>query len=169
MTCFSLTSHWFFYSIDHSPDFSNVYLLAGTKYFVYSCGAKWRSLEFLKICPIFLDALKTVRILCLFNILPIFLPIFLWHMGEWIEFFRPVVSETIVLFACLLIVLIMSFLSCPFFLRPVLSGWVLSVDVLFCQRWWKLYVQVDCTLFLCWVVTRYISIYECWFFVHLMA
>ena len=29
------------------------------------------SLEFFKICPIFLDDLKIVRILCLFNILPI--------------------------------------------------------------------------------------------------
>jgi len=47
-------------------------------------------------------------------------------MGEWIESYRPVVSETIVLFACLLIVLIMSFLLCPFFYKASFK-WLNSV------------------------------------------
>jgi len=112
------------------PSFSNVYLPAGTRYFVYSCGAEWRSLEFLKICPIFLDDLKIVRILCLFNILLIR---------------SIVVCQKPLCLYIYSIVLMMSFLSCPFFCKisfKWLSSIYLFIDVL-CQRWWKLYVQVS--------------------------
>jgi len=76
-------------------------------------GGLW-FLGFLKICPIFLDDLKIVRILCLFNILPIrsVAPLIYGRMNR--IFSSDCVSETVVLFACLLI---MSFLSCPFFCK----------------------------------------------------
>jgi len=32
--------------INHSPDFSNVYFFARTRYFVYFCKTKWKSLTF---------------------------------------------------------------------------------------------------------------------------
>ena len=94
------------------PGFSNVYLPTGTRYFVYSCGAEWRSLEFLKICPIFLDDLKIVRILCLFNILLIRsivvcqkpLCLYIYRLFWW----------------CL-------FCHVRFSVRLVLSGWVLFI------------------------------------------
>ena len=74
-------------------------------------GGLW-FLGFLKICPIFLDGLKIVQILCLLNILPIrsVAPLIYGRMNR--IFSSDCVSETVVLFACLLI---MSFLSCPFF------------------------------------------------------
>jgi len=70
--------------------------------------------------------------------------LFLWHMGEWIGSFCLVVCQRLLsyLHVCmLLIVLIMSFLSYPFFCKffwLVLNGWVLSRE-----RWWKLYVQAS--------------------------
>ena len=71
------------------------------------CGGLW-SLGFLKICSIFLG-LKFAYVCLISNLL------FLWYMGEWIGFFlSDCVSETIVLFACLLIIYV--FLSCPIFL-----------------------------------------------------
>ena len=71
---------------------------------------------FFKICPIFLDDLKIVRILCLFNILPIrsVVPLTCRRMDRIL--LSGCASKTIVLFACLLIILIMSFLSSVFFI-----------------------------------------------------
>jgi len=72
-------------------------------------------LEFLKIYPVFFDGLKIIQILCLFNILPIrsVVPLTYGRMDRILS--SDCVSETVVLFAYLLIVLIISFLSCPFF------------------------------------------------------
>jgi len=73
MTCFSLISRWcsFIRRLTILP-VSLIYLPAGTReYFcVHLSGDLW-SWGFLKSCPIFLSGLKIVRILCLFNILPI--------------------------------------------------------------------------------------------------
>ena len=115
-------------------------------------GGLW-SLEFLKICPIFLGGLKIIRILCLFNILPIWfvVPLTYGRMDRILS--SGCVSETVVLFACLLIVLIMPFLLCQFFCKASFK-WLNSVcrcslsemmkalctsDLIadcFCDGWW---------------------------------
>ena len=71
---------------------------------------------FFKICPIFLDDLKIIRILYLFNILPIRSVVSLTYGRMDRIFSSGCVSETVVLFVYLLIVLII-FLSCPFFCK----------------------------------------------------
>ena len=60
----------FFYPNDHFP----MYICSqeeGILYIPAELSGGLRSLGFLKICPIFLSDLKIIRILCLFNILPI--------------------------------------------------------------------------------------------------
>jgi len=110
---------------------------------------EWRSsiFRFLKICAIFLGGLKIIRILCLFHILLIrsIVPLTYGRMDRILS--SDCVSKTVVLFAYLLIVLIISFFVVSekrvrFSVRLFLSDWILSIDVL-CQRWWKLYVQVN--------------------------
>jgi len=89
---------------------------------------EWRSsiFRFLKICAIFLGGLKIIRILCLFHILLIrsIVPLTYGRMDRILS--SDCVSKTVVLFAYLLIVLIMPFLSCPFFCKAV-SKWLSSV------------------------------------------
>ena len=88
-------------------------------------GSLW-SLGFLKICPIFLSDLKIIRVLYLFNILLIrfVVPLTYRRMDRILS--SDCVSETVVLFACLLIVLIMSFVSCPFFCKSNFK-WLSSI------------------------------------------
>ena len=73
-----------------------------------------------------MGGLKIVRILCLFNILPIqsVVPLTYGRIDRILS--SGCVSETVVLFACLLIVLIMSFLLCPFFCKASFK-WLSSV------------------------------------------
>jgi len=118
-------------------------------------GGLW-SLGFLKICPIFLGDLKTVWML-LFNILPMqSVVLFIYRRME--KIFLPISCDGCVLWFIaflmyLLIILFVSFLSCPFFwkacfrwLSPVckcsLSEMVkvlctteLIADC-FCAGWW---------------------------------
>jgi len=98
--CFSLISYWYSFirKLTILP-ISPMYLPAGTKYFIYS------ELRFLKIFGIssivlrfVLDGLK-IRILCLFNILPIRFVVPLTY-GRMDRIFSSCMSET-VLFACL--------------------------------------------------------------------
>jgi len=127
---FSLTSRWCSFirrSFDHSLGFSNVYLPAEDILYTPAelSGDLW-SLGFLKICPIFLGDLRIVRILCLFNILPI-RSVVLSLYGRIDRILSSgCASEVVVLFACLLIVLIMSFLSYPFFCKASFK-WLSSV------------------------------------------
>ena len=77
-------------------------------------GSLW-SLGFLKIYSISLGGLKIVRILYLFNILPIrFVPLTYGRMDR--IFSSDCVSDNVVLFAYLLIVLIISFIFVSVFL-----------------------------------------------------
>jgi len=102
-------------------------------------GSLW-SLGFLKICPIFLGDLKIVWI-CLFNILPIrsIVPLTYGSMDKILS--SDCVSETVL--SCLhWLFWLCLFCRVRFSVKLFLSDWVLSVDVL-CQRWWKLYVQVN--------------------------
>ena len=73
-----------------------------------------------------MSGLKIVRILCLFNILPIRSVVLLTYGRMDRILSSGCVSEIVVLFACLLIVLIMSFLSCPFFCKASFK-WLSSV------------------------------------------
>ena len=68
-----------------------------------------RFLDFFKICAIFLGGLKIIRILCLFHILLIrsIVPLTYGRMDRILS--SDCVSKTVVLFAYLLIVLIISF------------------------------------------------------------
>ena len=60
----------------------------------------WGSLGFLKICSIFLGGLKIIRILCLFNILPIRSVVSFTYRRMYRILLSDCVSEIVVLFAC---------------------------------------------------------------------
>jgi len=166
VTCFNLTSHWCSFIrrltiLSISPMYTCLQK-QGILYIPAELSGGLWSLGFLKICPIFLGGLKIVWILCdLFNILPIrsVVPLTYGRMDKILS--SDYVSETIVLFAVYWLFWLCLFCRVLFSVRLFLSDWVLSVDVL-CQRWWKLYVQVN-WLFLCWVVvlTRHVDIYLC--------
>jgi len=116
VTYFSLISRWcsFIRRLTILP-VSSMYTCSqqGILYIPMELSGFW-FLGFLKICPIFLG-LKIVWILYLFNILPIrpVIPLIYGKMDK--IFSSDCVSEIVVLFACLLIVI--SFLSCPFFCK----------------------------------------------------
>jgi len=132
VTCFNLTSRWYSFirRLTILP-LSPMYTCPQEQDIFYIpaelTGGLW-SLGFLKICLIFLGDLKIVRMLCLFNILPIWSVVLLtWengHIGSSRLYQRH--WETVVLFVCLLIVLIMSFLSYLFFCKIVFK-WLNSV------------------------------------------
>jgi len=150
-------------SVDGS--FSNVYLPTGTKYFVYKAPAELNGdlwfLGFLKIFPIFLDSLKIVWILCLFNILPIWsvVPLTYGRMDRILSF--DCALETVILFECLLIVLIISFLSCPFFYKANFK-WLSSVYRYSLSEIVKALCISELTVFvLGGGTTRHIDIYLC--------
>jgi len=175
VTCFNLTSRWCsFIRRLTILSISPMYTCPQKQGILYIpaelSGGLW-SLGFLKICPIFLGGLKIVWILCdLFNILPIrsVVPLTYGRMDKILS--SDYVSETIVLFACLLIVLIMSFLSCPFFCKAIFK-WLSSV----CRCSLSEMVKALCTSELIVFVLsdgadsacRYLSV--CWFSVHLMT
>jgi len=99
VTCFSLTQQCSFICLPVSP----MYLPARIRYFVAPAelsGDLW-SLRLLKICPIFLDGLKIVRILCLFNILLIWSAVPLTYGRMDRILLSGCVSKTVVLFAYL--------------------------------------------------------------------
>ena len=129
MTYFSLTSRWCSFIrrltiLLVSP----MYIYPQEQSILYTPAELSRdlwSLVFPKICRILLG-LKIIRILCLFNILPIrsVVPLTYGRMDRILS--SSCVSKTVVLFACLLIVLIMSFLSCLFFCKTSFK-WLSSV------------------------------------------
>ena len=130
VTCFSLTSRWcsFIRRLTILP-VSPMYTCPQEQDILYTLaeqsGGLW-SLGFLKICPIFLGGLKIIRILCLFNILPIRSVVPLTYGRTDRILSSSCTSETVVLFACLLIVLIMSFFVVSVFCK-VSFKWLSSV------------------------------------------
>jgi len=133
-------------------------------YILELSGGSW-SLGFLKIYPIFLGSLKfgyCVSLICL----PIRSVVLLTYGRMDRILSSDCVSETVVLFAYLLIVLLYLFCRVRFSVRLILNDWVLSVDILY-QRWWKFYVQVNQLQTVFVVMTRHIGIYLCWFSVYL--
>jgi len=134
VACFSLTSRWctFFHKLTILP-ISPMYTCPQEQGIFYTPSELNRglwSLGFLKISPIFLGGLKIVWILYLISCQSDLL--FLWHIGEWIESFHLIVCQK--LLSCLLIILVMFFLSRPFFCKTSFR-WlkVRSVNV-FCHR-----------------------------------
>ena len=124
VACFSLTSRWCSFIrrltiLSVAPMYT--YLQEQVFCILLRSWVEVWSLGFLKICPIFLDSLK---ILCLFNILPIrsVVPLTYGRMGRILS--SGYVSKIVVLFAYLLIILVVFFCRVRFSIRLVL-GWVL--------------------------------------------
>jgi len=145
----------FFYTyINHFFGFSNIYFSIGAKYFVYPCGTEWRSLIF-KIyqnLPYLFGRVWKRFECCILMSLYTYLvfyrygSLFLLYMGEWKRLFCPSHLVMVVcwdsLLACLLIILFIFFLSCPFFCKTCFR-WLSSVCKCSLLEMVKLYVQVN--------------------------
>jgi len=126
-----------------------MYLPAGTRYFVYPAelsGDLW-SLGFLKIFLIFLNGLKIVRILCLFNTLLIRSVVSLIYRK--MNRILSIASQRPL--SCLHNYL--GYLFCPFFCKA--SFRLSSVCRCFLSAMMKALCTNDCRLFLCFVVMRF--------------
>jgi len=102
------------------------------------------SLGFLKICPIFLEGLKTIWMLYLFSILSIWSVVsFIYGRIEKVLFLVSSCDGCVLGFIALLV--FADYFIYIFFIVRSLVRLVSDDSVCkctFCQRWWKLYIQV---------------------------
>jgi len=149
--CFSLTSRWCsFIRILTILSVSPMYTFPQEQGILHTpvelSGGLW-SLGFFKICPICLGVWKWFEC-CIYLVFYRYGPLFLLCMRKWKRFFCPshlvmVVCWDSLPYWCVywLFYLYLFYHVCSF-VRLVSDGWVMSVNV-HCQRWWKLYVQVN--------------------------